>query len=383
MTPNAPMQRGGIWRQGGSSITRNLLDFFDITIDQQGRVLVGYVNGCAGGNCAQAAPTATGNAYTATATIARQSSGRRLIAQYDPSSSLSAPGRPFVAARRVGKVVYLGWNEADTGNSPIEEYKIMRGTVSSGETLLTTVPGTHTSYTDLTATDTRHTYYYQVLAVNSVGTSCGNNEVAAPYVGDTCNGMLIHRNEPGHPEATGGSAGTLPIPQYLIDYIVVAEPFQNGADNLMFRMKVGNLQTVPPNSRWRIVWDSFASPGQQFYVGMTSDDSGKPTFEYGTIATAVVGLVLGVPEETKLGSALAESRFTPNGMITIYVPKSAVGDPKPGDLLGAVNGRTFADNSSFERSTQLIDHTFVKGQTDNSYPAATYMLVGNNRCAVR
>jgi hypothetical protein len=31
--------------------------------------------------------------------------------------------------------------EADTGNSPITSYKIMRGTTSGGETLLTTVAG--------------------------------------------------------------------------------------------------------------------------------------------------------------------------------------------------------------------------------------------------
>ncbi|MGB7925270.1 MAG: sialidase family protein, partial [Pyrinomonadaceae bacterium] len=54
-TPNDPIQRGGIWLSGGSPIHRNLLDFFDATIDAQGRVLVGYDDGCAGGACVQAA----------------------------------------------------------------------------------------------------------------------------------------------------------------------------------------------------------------------------------------------------------------------------------------------------------------------------------------
>ena len=53
-TPNAPMQRGCIWASGGANICRNLLDFFDMTVDKNGRVLVGYVNGCEGGNCVQA-----------------------------------------------------------------------------------------------------------------------------------------------------------------------------------------------------------------------------------------------------------------------------------------------------------------------------------------
>ena len=36
---------------GGVDICRNLLDFMDMTVDKQGRVQVGYVSGCAGGNC--------------------------------------------------------------------------------------------------------------------------------------------------------------------------------------------------------------------------------------------------------------------------------------------------------------------------------------------
>src|SRR5438128_8048483 len=110
-----------IWTNGGANIGRNLLDFFDMTIDKEGRVLVGYVNGCAGGNCAQSASTASGNAYTATATIARQSSGRRLIARFDPPNAMtatSAPGIPTVTTRRVGKVVHLGWSEADLETQP-------------------------------------------------------------------------------------------------------------------------------------------------------------------------------------------------------------------------------------------------------------------------
>jgi len=96
-------------------------------------------------------------------------------------------------------------------------------------------------------------------------------------------------------------------------------------------------------------------------------------------------VVLGVPQENLIGSADPASNFNPDGTITIFVPKSAVGNPQPGDLLGAVNGRTFTgdtpETNTLERSTLLIDHTFVKGNTDNSYPAATYTIAGNNVCA--
>ncbi len=388
VTPTLPMQRMGLLRGGGGPMDRNLLDFFDISIDRDGRVVVGYVNGCSGGNCAQAPIAAdgsngiTGNAYTVTATIARQSSGRRMLAAKDPANSTSAPGMPFVTQKRIGNIVSLAWNEADTGNSPITAYQILRGTATNSEVLLATISGNLTKYTDTTATDVAQTYYYEVVAINAVGSSCANNEIAAPYVGDTCSGVIIHRNLPTHSESTGGASGQSTVPQLLIDYIAVAEPPQT--NQLVFKMKVGNLTTLPPNSRWRMVWDTVASPDEQFYVGMTTDQAGVPTFEYGTLATASF-VVLGVPTENPLGAPDAGTNYNTDGTITILIAKSKVGSPQPGDLLGAVNGRTFNTGDTppqtLERSNQLIDHTFVKGNVDNGFPPATYTVVGNTICS--
>jgi hypothetical protein len=393
VTPNLPVQRGNIWTGGGANIGRNLLDFFDVNIDKKGRVEVQYVNGCSGGNCEQSSATATGNAYTATAAIARQSSGKRMLSANDGlTAATTAPGMPYVTTRRIGNVTHLSWSEADTGGSTITGYQILRSTISGAETLLASVGANINRYDDYSAADSSKTYYYKVIATNGVGPSAPNNEVAAPYVGDTCNGVIIHRNDPTHPEAAGGGAGQ--VPELLIDYVALGEP-ATPIDSFMFQMKVTDLNPVPPTARWRMVWDSFSSPGQQWYVGMTSSN-GTITFEYGSIATAVVGLVVGVPQETLVGSCTASpgtsctipgagaaSQYNVDGTITIYVPKAAVGNPQPGDLLGAVNGRTFADTTAFERSTQLIDHTFVKAQTDNTYPAATYTVVGNGVCAVQ
>jgi hypothetical protein len=83
VTPGDPIQRGGIC---GSGACRNLLDFFDATIDKEGRILVGYDDGCISDNCVSGfrsygliAP----NDFTAKATIARQASGLRMYAAYD------------------------------------------------------------------------------------------------------------------------------------------------------------------------------------------------------------------------------------------------------------------------------------------------------------
>jgi hypothetical protein len=395
-TPTMPMQRSGLLRGGSADIWRNLLDFFDVNIDRDGRVQVGYVNGCSGGNCSQAPIAANGislvrgNTYSAAATIARQSSGRRMLAAKDPTSSTSVPGMPFVTEVRQGNVVNLMWNEADSGNSMINNYQILRSTSPGTETLLTTVAATQTGgkYTDNTATDLTKTYYYKVVAVNSVGSSCANNEIAAPYVGDTCSGVIIHRNDPSHPESTGGGVGQPPpLPSLLIDYIAVSEPPMT--NNLTFTMKVGNLMgTLPPNSRWRIAWDWYhptadpSKPDEMYYIGMNTDQNSAVTFEYGTLADAGVPALL-VLGETKTG--VPTGSFSTDGTITMTVPKSAIGNPQTGDMLAAIGGKTITGDTpatvTFERSTAFVDHTFIKGQADNAYPAATYTLVGNTTCS--
>ncbi len=83
-TPSDPVQRGSICT-GGTTCgnDRNLLDFMDVTTDSHGRVLVGYADGCTGA-------CATGGAqnYDALTTIARQSGGSTLFAQYDAQPNL-------------------------------------------------------------------------------------------------------------------------------------------------------------------------------------------------------------------------------------------------------------------------------------------------------
>jgi len=78
-TPNDPVQRSCIWNGGGSNQCRNLLDFNDITIDRCGRVLVGYADGCTGACVSDP----NQNNFDALATIARQTGGRGLFAEFD------------------------------------------------------------------------------------------------------------------------------------------------------------------------------------------------------------------------------------------------------------------------------------------------------------
>jgi hypothetical protein len=117
---------------------------------------------------------------------------------------------------------------------------------------------------------------------------------------------------------------------------------------------------------------------------MTMGNAGtQPTFEYGTLADAGVPAVL-ILGETPINTA-AQGSYLPDGTITMYVPKADVGNPQVGDLLGAIGGKTITGDTpatnTLERSTTFVDHTFIKGNSDNAYLAATSTVAGNAVCA--
>ena len=203
-TPNDPVQLGSICNSGTvicdrAPNDRNLLDFMDITVDRQGRIEVAYPDGCTSAACIagtdRSGPSGTpdgkinryDNDNARKATIARQSGGRRLFAAFDPvPSTPTAPAAPRVlTATRDTAGAHLSVLEPDNGGSPVTGYKIYRGTVSGGETLLTTLgaPGTY----DITQLDNKvtfndasvhpnRTYFYRATAFNALGESLFCNE---------------------------------------------------------------------------------------------------------------------------------------------------------------------------------------------------------------
>jgi hypothetical protein len=122
-TPGDPVQKGSICLGGLTcGDDRNLLDFNDITIDREGRVLAAYADGCVAPTCT--APDYNGRARKAA--IVRQSSGRRMLAAYDPN-----PIPPQCIEDNDSRIAYsAGWHLIDsataseghfryhTGNSP-------------------------------------------------------------------------------------------------------------------------------------------------------------------------------------------------------------------------------------------------------------------------
>lgn len=81
-----PVQVGGIWDGGGGVDCRNLLDFNDADIDSQGRIYIGFADGCTG-ECAETylaggkpTPDDSRSEY---GTVLRQATGRGMFAATD------------------------------------------------------------------------------------------------------------------------------------------------------------------------------------------------------------------------------------------------------------------------------------------------------------
>jgi hypothetical protein len=228
---------------------------------------------------------------------------------------------------------------------------------------------------DTKASNTGVTYYYRVTALNSAGESTGNNERAAAYIGDTCNGMMVAQ------DATGDQTGAPLNPDLDVQGVAVSEPT---SDKLKLVMKVSSLTVLPtgnttPDRKWVVSWNypTGTSDGGQYYVAMISNAQGVVTFEYGVIKTQVVGLLVGVPQTTTLGTADPTSNFAPDGTITIVVPKSGVGNPSAGDLMGGILARSYADSTNNLRSTTTVDSNSNGINNDADANVAMYTLVGN------
>jgi len=133
-TPTDPVQRGSICT-GGTTCgnDRNLLDFMDITVDGQGRPLVGFADGC---TSACAAPGGAQN-FDSLATIARQTAGPRLFAAFDAKPDLTvAPP----TATRSGKTTTFSAVVTNKGGSAASGVTVAFG--SGSKTYATSQPVT-------------------------------------------------------------------------------------------------------------------------------------------------------------------------------------------------------------------------------------------------
>jgi hypothetical protein len=133
-----PVQRGCIWDGGGSNTCRNLLDFMDANVSNDGRVIVGFADGCINA-CASASGTEA-QSTDAYATIARQSAGKGLFAAYDTAGGNAAPSSCFTHTESALSTSTSGSCSADTDGT-ISSYSWSWG---DGSPASTGVSASHT-----------------------------------------------------------------------------------------------------------------------------------------------------------------------------------------------------------------------------------------------
>ena len=370
-TPNDPVQLGSICTGGTTcGADRNLLDFNDLKMDYEGRIVGAYADGCVG--C-----TSPATSRSEVATIVRQSGGPRLLAQFDPQES-ARPLAPRVnsVVRNGNDVVRLDWSAPDNGGSPITKYNIYR---KEGENGVEGIVGTSTKTTfdDSTADPTKQ-YFYKVTAENANGQSesCGAFPVGAPpVVQNPC-------ATPGVVVLTDGAGdNTTTAPQRDIRSVGFAELYDpaSNRNKLYISLKVGNLQPIaPPASRWTVYFTRTNPNGTntEWFVSMVTDDAtgplGTPVYRYGHTEPGTGGIRSLVTD----GRA-DRGLYTPDGTIIIEISN-------PTKTSTAANSRVFPELQTGEvigninAATQQSSGALLLN--DDSTGAGNYTLVGNAFC---
>lgn len=370
LEPADPTQRNSICDAGAgcedSPPHRNLLDFMDIEIDSNGRILIGYADGCTGTACV----TGGNMNYDDKAVIARQASGKTLLSAFDDNTTQIFPGAPRLEAARTSEGVLLNWSEPSAGQSDIVSYTVERSVESANFEQLTTT--TERRFLDSEITDPDTDVSYQVFATNSQGSGQPSNVVVpaslAPSVctlpGDTVN-----------TDATGDNA--TPDPQYDIESLSIATVFApTGPYKITFTLKVGSFDTPPlPDSAW---YARFIDPtGQVRGVRMVTDATGSVAFQSYLVSEDNDGERLGQFADATF-PAEPESNFDQDGTITIVVDAADIGIPDGGELADFLSG-TFKGVTTPAVSLSLNGDAMPDGNVAGSGP--TFTVPARNACA--
>ncbi|MCA1565959.1 MAG: hypothetical protein LC803_10040 [Acidobacteria bacterium] len=375
-TPNDPVQRGVVCTNGTTCPdgTRNLLDFNDVTVDKQGRVLAAYADGCITAACVQGVDkdkdgrlTRFDNDGAERATIIRQSGGKPLFAAFDPPAA-AAPAAPMLVASQEGNAVNLSWSTPDDGGSDITAYRVYRGAQGGAAALVATVAGDVNSYADTAA----GANYYQVSAVNANGEGARSAAVTPAVLESPCKlpGITVLTD-------TSDAAPNAPLASSAanIKSLHVAEPYADGASKLVFTVRLG-AGAFPANSQLYVIWNRTTPDANhdRNYLAMKSNLSGALSFEHGRVSYPLV-YTSPAPNQgnlpTKFGS-VEGSYDAATGTLRFIVTNEKIDNVAAGQALTGLEVRTFVGRNDSLPINQNLSSDFAGG--------GNYELAGNNSC---
>jgi hypothetical protein len=248
-TEGDPVQKGAICLAGilCSSGNRNLLDFNDITVDKQGRILAAYADGCVApplGTCT--APNYVGRSDRAA--IVRQATGRRLFAAYDL-------GLNSVASRKThGSAGTFGINLPVTGNPGIEPRS---GGANGAYTLVFTFPN-------------------PLAGIRAARVTSGNGSVSSSGFGPDANQYTVNLTGVTNlqyitvtltnVEDTSGHIGDFSVTMGMLGGDVTGDRVVNSKDQNYINSKSGQTATSA-NFRADVTVDGFINGNDASFVG--------------------------------------------------------------------------------------------------------------------
>ncbi len=336
LSPNDPVQGfGGI---GTSGTNRNLLDFNDLEIDERGRTLFAYADGCTNGCVID--PTA--NSFASKGTIARQTGGRTLFAAFDDAADTqynsSVPLKTTAAcavqdkSKRTVNRTRVVWNQPDTGGSPVTNYEVQRATSAAGPFSPVGNAGVKTNFVDATADLAVEKYFYRVVAENLLGKAVPGNIIELPITEEEIvNSCAL----------PGTLLATDPVDQQIADLdavsLSIAEPLEYEG-NVVITLKIAGFEAGRPAGIFYGIL--FPTKGNT-YVALDTTQA-APSFESGTFTELPQGLL----SFTRAAALDPRSSFGADGTIVLVVPRSVFGDLDVGRVLAGFDVRIRAGSET-------------------------------------
>jgi hypothetical protein len=216
--------------------TRNLLDFNDLAVNKLGRVVAAFADGCITNDCIM------GKDRNNDGKVDSLDNDKA----YDSLLDSSVTAAPQIVAALDGTAVHLSWSTPDDGGSAITGYKVYRN-----RTQIASVGADVNAYTDLAGGSAST---YQVRGTNANGDGALSKEVVPTVPETSCKmpGITIWE------DTSDLNQNTPLVPQVNLKKLNVAEPYANGANQLVFTLRVGEGDSVPLNSQWYIIWQRHA-----------------------------------------------------------------------------------------------------------------------------
>jgi PKD repeat protein len=160
-------------------------------------------------------------------------------------------------------------------------------------------------------------------------------------------------------------------PEHDITSVSMSEP-QALTGKIVFTIKVANLSVLPPGWRWAVRFGApqpppdhpVLGPQEDWFVSMVTSDGAAPAFTYGT-----TGVYQGASRFfVTLGNLDPASNENADGTITLILPKSAIGNPAPGQAISSIFGSVRASLPSAIPGTGGTNETIPDSTGTGSYP---------------